>query len=519
MRSLIAAVAMLAFAPARAQTLSVTGQVSDGVASSPFSVTATQQSSTPGNCNNQLGSAVIFCEPFDVANSGTPSRTGGLDPNVWGVSRTAGGAANLGQGQYNVWPPTTLIGCTATTTVVDPNDVSVCNSQLREALNDNVTGVFDAGTVAVLTMYPKQPFNFAGRTGTVSFDVSNDTQGGHSAWPEFWMTDLPVPAPFTFQGGWLSLPANGFAVRFEAEAMPGDAGLCPNSNNISVARWTVGSALAVRNYVLEENNLVDQANFGTASNPPLTVNILDCVIAPAYASGVMNHVEIRVTATEIDVYATDAGVAPSPTTLRKIASITNANLSLTQGLVWLEDAHYNADKETLAFPGSPDEKEHTFVWDNLAFDGPFPGRDFTYDALDALTPYTQDNVLPGTVNLGQASNANQTASWNVLNVPANPQGAAARVLFSFNPQGSTNPTVINVIVNGNAHSIPWPYPDQATNTWRTLAVEINLTDLVAGTNVVQIGSDQPMVSANVNIQLAGVPGAVPVLPGNSRVYP
>jgi hypothetical protein len=47
---------------------------------------------------------------------------------------------------------------------------------------------------------------------------------------------------------------------------------------------------------------------------------------------------------EIDVYATDAGVVASPTALRKIASITNANLTLTRGLVWLEDVRYDADK-------------------------------------------------------------------------------------------------------------------------------------------------------------------------------
>ena len=45
-------------------------------------------------------------------------------------------------------------------------------------------------------MYPKQPFDFAGRTGTIGFDVSNDTHGTHAAWPEVWMSYKPVPAPF-----------------------------------------------------------------------------------------------------------------------------------------------------------------------------------------------------------------------------------------------------------------------------------------------------------------------------------
>jgi hypothetical protein len=56
-------------------------------------------------------------------------------------------------------------------------------------------------------------------------------------------------------------------------------------------------------------------------------------------------------------------------------------------------------------------------------------------------------------------------------------------------------------------------------TWRTLAVTIPVTDLVAGTNVVQLGADQPLATSNVDIVLAGVPGGVPVLPGNATAYP
>ena len=45
----------------------------------------------------QLGGTVIFCDTFDNKNPGIPSRTGDLDPNVWGVSRATGNA-NFGQG-------------------------------------------------------------------------------------------------------------------------------------------------------------------------------------------------------------------------------------------------------------------------------------------------------------------------------------------------------------------------------------------------------------------------------------
>ena len=55
--------------------------------------------------------------------------------------------------------------------------------------------------------------------------------------------------------------------------------------------------------------------------------------------------------------------------------------------------------------------------------------------------------------------------------------------------------------------------------WRTVAVTIPITDLVPGTNVVQLGSDQAMMTSNVNIVLVDVPGGGPVLPGSNNAYP
>ena len=459
-------------------------------------------SPTASGCGMQLGTtAVTFCETFD-APAGTGTRSGDLNGNVWGVSRAIGDGVNFGQSWYNQWNATTIQKCDGTTPTVNaPNDVIICNGQLREASNDNNSGGLDAGTVTTLAMYPKQPFDFAGRTGTVSFDVSNDG-GNHSVWPEFWMSDLPVPTPFNHFDSWQALPANGFGIRFAAFAPIGQQGSCPNANNINQLRWTLESAAVVRGYVLDDTN-----GFGTRT--AMNVTILDCVIESS-GPGNMNHVELRISQNQIDVYATDAGVAASPATLKHIAVITNANLSFTRGLVWFEDVHYNADK--ILDTTRPSQRQHTFSWDNVAFDGPFTYRDFAYDALD--------NTLPGqngAVSLGKFSLPTQTSSWNVAGMPANRQAAAARVLFNF--FGNDNPTTLNVIVNGHTHSVPWPYPDQITNTWRAFAVTIPLTDLVTGTNVVQLGADVAEVFSNVDIVLVNVPGGVPVLPGSNNAYP
>jgi hypothetical protein len=464
-------------------------------------------------CGMVLGTA-IFCDTFDTKNPGIASRTGDLDPAVWGVSRGKG-EMNLG-GFYNATPATMLVGCDGTSTQVrPPNDVVICNGQLREAVNDNPTGIFDEGEVAMMAMYPKQPFDFAGRTGTVSFDVSDDTTGSHGAWPEFWMTDTPVPTPFAHFASWLSFPANGFGVRFEGGGAPGQFGGCPTVQNY--ARWTVGSAIIIRNYVNEDRDGSGNLVYGV--NTGLNLQILDCVKKPDANSGVLNHVELRISPTQIDVYATDAGVIATAATLKHIAVITTgAPLTLTRGLIWIEDAHYNADK-TFSAPSPLSQRQHTFVWDNVAFDGPFTYRDFSYDALDNTVAVNNCALTDITcvVNLGKVSAANQSASWDVLNIPANPTPAVVRVLFNLYHQSL--PTVVNVTVNGHAHTIPWPFPDTIVQSGRTFQTVIPVTDLVAGTNVVTIGADQYIVTSNVDIVLVNVPGGVPVLPGSNNAYP
>lgn len=431
-----------------------------------------------GSCGLQLGSGTAaFCETFETAFA-VQDRMGELNPAIWGVSRAIGGGVNPGQGLVNEWPKTDLQACSGTVTVNPPNDVVICNGQLREASSDNTLKQHDGGDVTVLAMYPKQPFDFAGRTGTVAFDVSNDSHGTHAAWPEFWITDTPVPAPFTFQGGWKAVPQHGLGIRFAAAVTAGNYGFC--NNNDPTNRWTVDSAVVIRNYVIDDSFF----GWGTVHVTPLT-----CVTSPT-GPDQMNHVEIQVAQNQLDVYATDAGtIAP----LKHIATVTGANLSFTRGLVWLEDVHYNADKME-ELDGRPTQRDHTFAWDNVAFDGPFTYHDLSYDA-----PNNTQAARNGAVNLGKASDPNQAATWIVPGLPASATAAAVRVLFNF--WSGPPPATLSVTVNGHAHSVAWPYPDVDWFSWRTMAVTIPQSDLVAGSNTVLIGSPEQTVSANVNLVL------------------
>jgi hypothetical protein len=334
--------------------------------------------------------------------------------------------------------------------------------------------VWDGTNVTTLAMYPKQPFDIAGRTGTVAFDVSDDTQGSHAAWPEFWYTDQPVPAPFTHENTFLSTPRNGLGVRFSGS----------NNGSCAAGTFSVDSAVVVRNYEAYDTFI--------GSHPAdFTLTDTGCV-TDSSGPGNMNHVELRINQNEVDVYATNAGTT-SP--LIKIATITNANLTLSRGLIWLEDAHYNANK----FNG---QGTHTFTWDNVGFDGPVLPRDLAFDVLDALTP-----AGSGALNLGWNVPSDGTAL--TLQAPGvNNITAASAGLLTFG-YWSYDTVTLSYSLNGNTwHSIPWPYPDSSTYSWRTLAVPINLSEVVPGTNTIQFKSSAGADIANVNLIMVGAGGTV-----------
>jgi hypothetical protein len=439
-------------------------------------------------CGMQMNQTpVVFCDTFDQPSPIT-NRSGQLNGTVWGVSRVLGGGTVEGG-----WKDSILDGCAGPQAAsgVNATDVIICNGQLRESVDDNTD-------VSVLAMYPKQPFDFANRVGTVAFDVTNDTTGGHGAWPEFWITDQPVPAPFSHlvPCDTCTEPRNGFGIRFAA-----DRGSCGNG-------WRADSAVVVRNYVAEDKGIFDTSTNG------MYIRELGCATLSSGPNGGLNHVELRISQNQIDIYASDAGSQ----TLKLINTVYNANLSLTRGLIWLEDAHYNAEKACTQDPSVPCQKNHTFTWDNVAFDGPPTYRDLSYDVLNNNNPLGN-----GVYQIGWWSTPLNPANLNTLPTTAQNIAAAtgAYLLFNFG-KDIPNPTVFNYTINGFVNSAPDPLPAGLIGN-RSLAVPVPLNQLVPGAQNIRLSSDQTMLVENVNIVLVAaatvppVAGAGPTAPANLRI--
>lgn len=435
---------------------------------------------------------LAFCDSFDQP-AGIGNRSGQLNGTVWGVSRL--GLEN-GSDQQDTWLPFGENQCGTTVTVQPDNDVNICNGEAIEGMNDG------SGVLA-LTMYPKQPFDITGRTGTVVFDVSNDTQGNHAAWPEFWYTDKPVPGPFVHEATLQSVPKDGLGVRFAGYTdSNGNASSCPEGTGYI----GIDSVDVVRNYTSFDTF---QGTGGT-----LSLKGSDCV-KESSGVGSMNHYELRISQNQIDIYGTDAFSGTLNTTLtplKHLATITNANLTLTKGLIWMEDVHYNAEKFNT-------QGIHTFSWDNVGFDGPLLPRDLAFDANDHLV--SGPTIIDGYGNSVQGFNLGWPVPNDGTNVTIqipNVSGIAnaTTALLEYNHY-SYNPETISYNINNHGwHDFPWPYPDNLTFTTRTIAIpagstgQFSLAELQAGTNTIQFKSNQGNTTiANIDLIMVGAGGIVP----------
>jgi hypothetical protein len=425
------------------------------------------------------GATPAFCDTFQegaTVNS-AGSREGQLNGAIWGVSRTTGNQ-NYGS-SANDWASAQLSSCGSSALVNPPNDIQICNGQVVDTVNDG-------GTVTSLAMYPKQPFDFAGRTGTIAFDVNDNSAGSHAAWPELWMSDQPVPDPFTHEAigvGGGNLPQNGFGIRFASCVDPSNTctGLGGSPDTV-----TVDSAITVSNHVANDSFM----------GGGLTVTNLGNVIEAS--AGQVNHFEVRVSQSQIDIYGTNGysgSLNLTNTPLVHLATIPNAGLTFTRGLVWMEDVHYNANK-------FDNQRLHTFTWSNFGFDGPVLPRDLGFDVPDNNVPDNSTQAGPSVVaqDTGYFIPAGASKTLTVPGVTGLAAASGALVVFSYSAPSAPG----NLTVTLNGHAVTEAAPTS------TLAVPFPVADVVAGNNQVTFTAGPSMNVMNVSLimQGAGGPGGV-----------
>jgi hypothetical protein len=278
------------------------------------------------------------------------------------------------------------------------------------------------------------------------------------AWPASAYTDQPVPAPYEVAPDIKTYPRNGFGFTLAKQTPCG------------VGTSGVEEVWESRNYTLTHLVFTEVRN---------------CV---TFRAGILNHFEVRISQSRLEIFGTDAG----STALKELGFVANANLPLTRGLIWIEDGHYAANKFGT-------QQIHTFVWDNVAFDGPALPGDLHLDVNDAHVPVSSTRSL----NLGWGFDAGASLSFPIPGADAASLARASGALLTFNAQLNGTPAITYRLGGRAAHTVPWPLAaDQGAN-WATFAFPVPLEDLMPGTNTVRMSFGSSGVIANVDLILVG----------------
>ena len=412
-----------------------------------------------------------FCDTFDRP-MGSGNRSGELNGLVWGVSRATSNN-NPPQGMLYSWAAVRRETCGHVEVVRPESDVAICNGQAVEAVNDN-------GGVTDLAMYPRQPFDFAGRTGTVEFDVSDNSQGPHAAWPAFLITDQPVPAPYQTAAGLADHARSsvGFSLASPCGQFGCGRNLPPGAGRPGFSCVGVDSMFMTAHYVQRRVHFRQDG----------------CVLRSTRV-GSNNHVEVRISASAVRVYASDPG---RRATTRLIAD-ARLKMPLTRGLVWIEDVHYNGNK-------FDHQQTNTFSWDNVAFDGPALPRDLGFDVRDATRGGARaENGLP-TYSIGYYVPGGGTLKLTIPRVVRLDRAAGALLEFTY--WAENRQTITYSLNHHRALRFRWPFGSQATYVSETAAMPVSLADLRDGANVVVLRTSDPagVAIANFDLILQGAGG-------------
>jgi hypothetical protein len=299
--------------------------------------------------------APAFCDTFeDGPKAG--GRSGELDPTFWSVVRGIPGNASIFGEAVQIGPA--LIGkCRADlsdTTVLPDSDVMVCDP-IDTIPTRHALGTAAAQNYGLSTYRIRQPFDFAGRTGTIKLDMdlSNNGLGG---WPALVIGADPSPAPsFDWQERG-SGPRNGIEIEF-------GTGWCNAPHSLQPIVYTFADYTQ------------------TSFVPSFDCNNPHAVTAPDSLS----HVEVYLTQSHIEVWTSDAST--DGVTFPNFQKLWEGdiNLPFSRGYVSLALRNHATIKYWLGSAAA-------VRWDNIGFDGPKQTDLHDYSAPDSLNEFQK---LPG----------------------------------------------------------------------------------------------------------------------------
>lgn len=431
------------------------GQPSAGGPTAAGGSSPAHHNPSPPGCSQ---TQAAFCDTFDAPFGGPfgdGKRTGALDPSKWTVAHIVG--SNIGQGDHAFWHATPAAFCRDRVDgLLPPKDYFYCDNHGRESMHF-MEALEDGGGYVYNDLMMLQPFDFAGRTGTLTFDVDAKTAGSHGWWIDVWITDEPVPGPHAGHNDNDIAARNGFGLRF-------DVG-CKTNRGKPGTRLSLIHLL--RDYRYEAAQMKPS---GPAEGCFATYD------------DSLNRITVKLTTTGVEVWATDHDDA-TRTNSRKVASFDRLNLPFSRGYVHFEHVQYNATKAGAT-------SYQTYHWDNIGFDGPKVPPLRSYAVPDALVRKGRG------MNLGYRVGGKGTAfTLDGVDLAGAKRAYLALTSWCENSGGCPQ---LTYTVNGTSRTYAKPEHTIGDLQLQSLVVPVDLADLQAGRNVIGFGAGVTVVS-NVNL--------------------
>ena len=435
------------------------------------------EAGSPTSCEDD---DLAFCDTFDAKTSTPGPRTGDLDPARWSVGRIS---PQLPTGSPSVIsiPAATIPACrSGVGTSVFPNeDMLICdaNDQIGSA---HVLMAVAAQNYGQNSQRIRQPFDFAGRTGKVVFDMEAYAENTLLGWAAIEISEDPTPTPSFPDFEYGPLPRNGLQIQFTP---------CDPYEGVGVRE--------VRTF----------KDFVKTGIEPTFSDLQAC---PTAEKGKLNHIELRLSKTSLEVYASD--VSPDGSSYPNFRLIYTADIDLPfeRGYVTLT-GHNHA---TLKY--SDHAIDAWLVrWDNVGFDGPVVSNHREYSLPDSLTPINNGER----VNIGYKVPADEGAPAVLEFSDVDPSDVeSAKLAFTVYYPACYNEAEclaynVRYRVNGGAYHDR--IPDAGELGVMLLAnqqgclnqvIELDPSELVAGTNTIELAAptipqSYPPAVANVDLVL------------------
>jgi hypothetical protein len=362
------------------------------------------------------------------------------------VSRTL--QSGLDTANLIAFPPVPVSACkSGVTSVVPDNDIMVCDAASGH-LGQFETAMM-AQNYAMLSMRPRQKFDFTGRTGIITFNVDAITQGEGSWWPAVYVTDGPVSGAINSASVEGFLAANGVGLNF--------------NDNCAVENASLTSVDGVFIYINYVETFVQFTN----------------ALCFSTSRGKLNHIEVKLSTTSIEVWASD--YSPDNVAFPNFRKIGSAAISIpfSSGYVHFQQKERAPIKNEAGFynPGYANN-----YWSNLGFDGPVIAGEVAYQVPDALTvdPNSATNTdahIAGAVNVGYGlltspygmysccTSGSTRTSISTLSIPdvslTGVTSAQLTFTVTYTYTASLSPTTVNLRYSLNGG--PWLNPNPQPN--------------------------------------------------------